>query len=73
MRRKVLGAIWLVLATGIMLAGVGLAYGAANAVSRSAGPPGGLHILMVTGAVALDVAILLIALFLVTRLADILL
>ncbi len=72
MRRKFLGAVWLVLATGLMLAGVGLAYGTANAVAQSP-EKSGLHVLMVVGAVALDVVILLIVLFLVTRLADFLL
>ncbi len=71
MRQRLLGALWVVLATGIMLAGVSLAYWLANTVAQSA--PGGLHSLMVVGAVALDVVILLIALFLVTRLADLLL
>ncbi len=72
MRRQFLGAVWLALAAGIMLAGVGLAYGAASAVAQ-ASTTAGLHMWLVMGAVALDVAILLIALFVVTRLADLLL
>ncbi len=70
MQRKFLGAVWLVLATAMMLGGMSLAYNAANTVAQS--PPGGLHSLMVIGAVVLDVVILLIALFLVTRLPDLL-
>ena len=72
MRRQFLGAVWLALAAGIILAGVGLAYGAASAVAQ-ASTTSGLHMWLVMGAVALDVAILLIALFVVTRLADLLL
>jgi nitric oxide reductase large subunit len=71
-RRKFLGALWLALAVAIMLVAVRLAYEIATAVAQSPGRTG-LHSLMVLGAVTLVVAIFLLALYLVTRLADLLL